>query len=550
MKKKFLALLTVLAMMLTLLPVTVMADETTVVVTLDKTNYTGRYLRVEAYNKEGGKVDELADDCDNLASMEFPKDGYVVVMAFGEFTVSADGATVGPMQSSEELKFYEITGFTKNTTIVINPEPSVVSTFDVQFDWSKVPSLEVGMTIENFIPEGEDEIGIGDACFKEFPASVSGAVEAIGSVGWAIRVNDSFIIDEEEAGDIKAEFGDTDEIINAIEKHNQNIATGIENYNGWLPLDIFLSKACKLGYEINENDTYAVWIGIEAEIGNIFAEPNAENEYSGEINSNVEVGSSIYLNNKELVVFFKLGTLAEMEEQKNGGSEEIKPPVEAEKGNVDVDTKVDAEAPIQNITLGNNEKELLENSNIFKDEEKELIASGVDSKVWLEVGKVAVETLKENDKVNFEKAAKEAVGSATNIVYFEADLFKQLGTANPEKVKNPGVKIKITFEIPSELLNKDKNVERTYKILRLHDGKVEVIAGEFDAETGKFTFETDKFSTYGIVWKDIEKTTGVTPGTGTTPAPIAGDSAMIGVYMVVVVLAAAVVVMRKKAANV
>lgn len=547
MKKKFLALLTVLAMMLTLLPVTVMADETTVVVTLDKTNYTGNYLTVVAYDNEDRKVAELDRDCDNFASIEFSKDCYVHVSAIGEFTVSADGATVGPMQSSE-LNFYKITGFTKNTTIVINPEPSVVSTFDVQFDWSKVPSLEVGMTIENFMPEGEEEIG--DACFKESPASVSGAVEDTGNFGWAIRVNDSYIIDEEEAGDIKAEFGNTQEIIEAIEDHNENVTGGIQNYNGWLPLEIFLYDACKLGYEINENDTYAVWIGIEAEIGNIFAEPNAKNEYSGEIDSNVEVGSSIYLNNKELVVFFKLGTLAEMEEQKNGGSEEIKPPVEAEKGNVDVDTKVDAEAPIQNITLGNNEKELLENSNIFKDEEKELIASGVDSKVWLEVGKVAVETLKENDKVNFEKAAKEAVGSATNIVYFEADLFKQLGTANPEKVKNPGVKIKITFEIPSELLNKDKNVERTYKILRLHDGKVEVIAGEFDAETGKFTFETDKFSTYGIVWKDIEKTTGVTPGTGTTPAPIAGDSAMVGLYMVVVVLAAAVVVMRKKAANV
>ena len=85
MKKKFLALLTVLAMMLTLLPVTVMADETTVVVTLDKTNYTGGYLRVEAYNKEGGKVDELADGCDNLVSMEFPKDGYVVVWLLENF---------------------------------------------------------------------------------------------------------------------------------------------------------------------------------------------------------------------------------------------------------------------------------------------------------------------------------------------------------------------------------------------------------------------------------------------------------------------------------
>ena len=563
MKKKFFALLTVLAMMLTLLPVTVMADDSKVTAILDKTNYTGSYLRVVAYNNDGSRAARLDADCDNFASMEFPKDCLVQVMALEEFTVSVEGATVGPMQSGEELYCYEVTGFTKDTTIVINPEPSaedIVSTFEVQFDWSKVPLLKAGMSIESFIPEGEEGIGIGDAYLEESPASVSGSVDHANNFGWAIRVDESHLIDENEADEIIAKFGDTDVVIDAIVEHNENVTTGIELYNGWLPLEIFLSDACTLGYVINETDIYAVWIGVEAEDGKIFAEPNENNEYSGEINCNVEVGSSIYTGDDELVVFFRLGTLAEMEAEKNEGSAETNPPIEDEKGNVDVDTKVDAEAPVQNITLGNSEKELLENSNIFKEEEKELIASGVDSKVWLEVGKVDVESLDENYKVKFEEAA----GSATNIVYFEADLFKQVGTAEPEKVPSPGVKIKITFAIPSELLNKDENVERTYKILRLHNGIVEPISGEFNAETGEFTFETDKFSTYGIVWTDTVKSTGTTPGTdtdqvpgidtepapGTDTAPNSGDSAMVGLYVILVAVASAVVLKRKNATSV
>ncbi|MBR5128502.1 MAG: hypothetical protein IKU67_00495, partial [Firmicutes bacterium] len=183
------------------------------------------------------------------------------------------------------------------------------------------------------------------------------------------------------------------------------------------------------------------------------------------------------------------------------------PPTE---GTLDVNTNVSEEAPIQDVTLGNDEKELLE-GDIFTSDEKEAIANGEDSKVWLEVDEVDEESLEEGAKAKFEEAAKEAVGKASNIVYFEADLFKQVGNGNPEKVAEPGVEIEITFKIPSELLNDDENVERIYKILRLHDGKVEIIGGEFNAETGEFTFKTDKFSTYGIVWTDEDKTP-TTPG--------------------------------------
>ena len=47
---------------------------------------------------------------------------------------------------------------------------------------------------------------------------------------------------------------------------------------------------------------------------------------------------------------------------------------------------------------------------------------------------------------------------------------------------------------------------RTYKIIRIHDDAAVVLAGEY--EEGYFTFETDAFSTYALVYSDADRTDG------------------------------------------
>lgn len=95
------------------------------------------------------------------------------------------------------------------------------------------------------------------------------------------------------------------------------------------------------------------------------------------------------------------------------------------------------------------------------------------------------------------------MGNNPTITYFDADLFKQVGSGVKQQITEPGIAMKITIVIPDELLNADKTVSREYKIIRLHEGQVDVINGTFDSTTGEFTFETDKFSTYAIVYKDV-----------------------------------------------
>ena len=77
--------------------------------------------------------------------------------------------------------------------------------------------------------------------------------------------------------------------------------------------------------------------------------------------------------------------------------------------------------------------------------------------------------------------------------------------------------------------NTDKNVSRTYYIIRMHDNKAEVIAtaSQAEVESGKITFATDKFSTYALAYADAsvklddgkkDDTTVTTPDNGNNAA--------------------------------
>ena len=103
-----------------------------------------------------------------------------------------------------------------------------------------------------------------------------------------------------------------------------------------------------------------------------------------------------------------------------------------------------------------------------------------------------------------EKEAKNIMGDNPTITYFDADLFKQIAGGTKEQLHEPGIDIKVTIQIPNDLLNHDRTMDREYKIIRLHNGEVSVLSGEFDEATKEFTFATDKFSTYAIAYSDTK----------------------------------------------
>ena len=171
-------------------------------------------------------------------------------------------------------------------------------------------------------------------------------------------------------------------------------------------------------------------------------------------------------------------------------------------GNLEKNAEIAAEAPIREATLDNKKYELVEASGIFTEEEKKEVEKGAEARVWLEISKTNEEGIASEDKAEIKMVAEKAMGEETIVNYFDADLFKQVGKGDKSSISEPGIGMKITIKIPENLQNHDKNVVREYKILRLHDGVVDVLEGIFDVLTGEFSFESDKFSTYAIAYID------------------------------------------------
>lgn len=192
---------------------------------------------------------------------------------------------------------------------------------------------------------------------------------------------------------------------------------------------------------------------------------------------------------------------------KNGSTDELPENVS---GTLEKNAEVAPDSPIQEATLDNKKSELLNAPNIFTDGEKQQIAGGADAKVWLEVTKTDESNIPTVDKTKVENEAKNIMGDHPTITYFDVDLFKQIAGEAKQRLHEPGINIKVTILIPSDLLNHERTIVREYKIIRLHDNDVSVLSGEFDEASKEFTFETDKFSTYAIAYSDIQLVTGIT----------------------------------------
>ena len=92
--------------------------------------------------------------------------------------------------------------------------------------------------------------------------------------------------------------------------------------------------------------------------------------------------------------------------------------------------------------------------------------------------------------------------------------FKISGRAD-RQITDLSAPMYIAITIPQNLVNHDSSIERIYRIVRIHDGVATLIDGTYDAATNQFTFATDGFSTYALVYEDVNTTlTGRSPKTG------------------------------------
>lgn len=90
-------------------------------------------------------------------------------------------------------------------------------------------------------------------------------------------------------------------------------------------------------------------------------------------------------------------------------------------------------------------------------------------------------------------------------MYLDINLYKKV-ESNPSatQVAETQKDINISVDVPEELINENENVTRSYQIIRVHNGVAETLDTQYDAETESLTFNTNKFSTYVITYKDVK----------------------------------------------
>lgn len=160
-------------------------------------------------------------------------------------------------------------------------------------------------------------------------------------------------------------------------------------------------------------------------------------------------------------------------------------------GSVTPEVKPGANAPATDISTPAEElKDML-----LTDEEKQQVQNGTNIRIVLEV-QDAGNTVSSSDK----EAVAQALNGFTVGQYLNIDLYK-LAEAERTDIHETAKKIRIVIAVPEALRNADSSKTRTFAVVRVHDGRAELLA-DLDGSADTITIETDRFSTYAIVYQD------------------------------------------------
>ena len=159
-------------------------------------------------------------------------------------------------------------------------------------------------------------------------------------------------------------------------------------------------------------------------------------------------------------------------------------------GEVDKDVQIEEGAPT--VDLDNGVDELKQ--TVLTEAENKLVQTGVSIDIYLTVAN------KDEAELGEDKAILDsALGEDDKAVYLDLKLFKKVGNNEPTAISEiPGGKIKISVEVPEGI----KEFAANAKVVRVHGTEVTELETSYDAATNKLTFETDRFSTYAIVYSE------------------------------------------------
>ena len=197
-----------------------------------------------------------------------------------------------------------------------------------------------------------------------------------------------------------------------------------------------------------------------------------------------------------------------------GETVDIKDNLQLQKGFIRTETRIGEDALVGNVD--NFDTNLVRNALGEHSTELDGVRNGNTLLVYLEVTNIGDNVPKEDEELINDEAGE--LGNAEVGSYLDVSLFKKVGSDEAEKITDLNDnKIKVSIDIPEKMIvgssasvtkeSGDDQVntddKRTFYIVRVHDGDADIIKP--DVVGKELQFETDRFSTYALVYTDENK---------------------------------------------
>lgn len=191
---------------------------------------------------------------------------------------------------------------------------------------------------------------------------------------------------------------------------------------------------------------------------------------------------------------------------KPGASGTGQPKVKQEKkGNIQKEVRVEGEA-VPDAEVATTLSNLAD--IVLTETEKQQAEAGTNIRIVLDV-KDAAALISASDRTVVEMALNGSLAKGYTLgQYLDISLYKVVGNRRSD-ITQTSRKITVVIRVPDSLKNTDTKKARTFAVIRVHDGKAELLT-DLDNEEDTVTVETDRFSTYAIVWRDAANKDGGT----------------------------------------
>ena len=162
--------------------------------------------------------------------------------------------------------------------------------------------------------------------------------------------------------------------------------------------------------------------------------------------------------------------------------------------------EVDTTKEVKKVEVGVKKETTLKENMKKSIEDEEINISNIDTLVKVNISELNKENIVEEELENINNLAKK---EKLNILsYFDISV-AVINKSNNEIISLlSDLNKPMTFQVvlPSESINTNKNIKRTYYIIRYHNNTAEIIDAKLNNNI--LTFASDKFSTYAIAYND------------------------------------------------